>query len=317
MLISASRRTDIPACYPLWFLNRMREGYVLVPNPRNPRQLSRISLSRDDAEGIVFWTKNPLPLLPYLDELFGFGIPLGFQFTLTPYGRDIEPNLPDKEDLMQAFCALSERLGPEKMVWRYDPVLLSHDWTIQRHLAAFSEIAGRLKGRTGRCVFSFIDWYQKLSPAGKALAAHSWTEEEKRAVAQGCSSIANKYGMKLSACCENADLNRWGVIQEPCISEEFAESIIGAPVRGKKDPRQRTACGCIQSADVGSYDSCRNGCLYCYANSSEQAVFRNTSRHCADSPTLIGYPDPEAKIVSRKLPSIRAAQMQLSLKNQK
>ena len=162
MIISASRRTDIPACYPLWFLNRMREGYVLVPNPRNPRQLSRISLSRNEAEGIVFWTKNPLPLLPYLDELFEFRIPLGFQFTLTPYGRDIEPNLPDKEDLMQAFCALSERLGPEKMVWRYDPVLLSHDWTVQRHLAAFSEMARRLKGRTGRCVFTYIDWYQKL-----------------------------------------------------------------------------------------------------------------------------------------------------------
>ena len=317
MLISASRRTDIPACYPLWFLNRMREGYALVPNPRNPRRLSRISLSRDDVEGIVFWTKNPLPLFPYLDELCKFGIPFGFQFTLTPYGRDIEQNLPDKGELIKAFCALSERMGPERMVWRYDPVLLSDDWTVQRHLSAFSEIARRLKGCTGRCVFSFIDWYQKLSPAGKALAAHSWTEEEKKAVAQGLSSIANKYGMKLSACCEEADLSRWGVIREPCISEGFAEAVIGAPVKGKKDPGQRTACGCIQSADVGSYDSCRNGCLYCYANSSFQTVLKNTDRHHTDSPTLIGYPDPEAEILPRKLPSIRGIQMQFSFKNQK
>ena len=110
MLISASRRTDIPACYPQWFLRRMREGFVLVPNPRNPQQLSRISLSKEDAEGIVFWTKNPLPLLPYLDELSDFGIPFGFQFTITPYGRDIEPNLPDKGALIEAFGGLSERL---------------------------------------------------------------------------------------------------------------------------------------------------------------------------------------------------------------
>lgn len=315
MLISASRRTDIPACYPEWFLNRMREGYVLVPNPRNLRQLSRISLRGEDAEGIVFWTKNPMPLLPYLDELCGFGIPFGFQFTSTPYGRDIESNLPDKRELLEAFCMLSQKLGPEKVVWRYDPVILSEDWTIKRHLEAFSEMAKRLEGYTGRCVFSLIDWYRKLSPAGSALAAHSWSEEEVRAVAEGLSDIARSHGMVLSACCEEAKLTRWGVVREACISEGFAAAVIGAPVHGKKDPGQRAECGCIQSADVGVYDSCLNGCLYCYANTSRQAILRNAANHHKDSPTLVGYPDPEAAVVPRKLPSIKTAQMKFPFKN--
>ncbi|PWL44589.1 MAG: hypothetical protein DBY45_05425 [Clostridiales bacterium] len=315
MLISASRRTDIPACYPQWFLRRMREGFVLAPNPRNPRQLSRISLSKEEAEGIVFWTKNPLPLLPYLDELKDFGIPFGFQFTITPYDRDIEPNLPDKEALIKAFCGLSERLGPKKMVWRYDPVILSADWTVKRHLKAFSEMAKRLQGHTGRCVFSLMDWYRKLSPAGKALAEHGWTDEEIKDVAEGFSSIARDRGMALSACCEAPKFDRWGVTREACISEGFAEAVIGAPVCGRKDPGQRASCGCIQSADIGVYDSCTNGCLYCYANTSRQVILQNTANHHPDSPTLIGYPEPEATVVPRKLPSIKAAQMKFPFNN--
>ncbi len=317
MLISASRRTDIPACYPQWFLNRMREGFALVPNPRNLRQLSRVSLSGEEAEGIVFWTKNPLPLFPYLDELEGFGIPFGFQFTITPYGRDIEPNLPAKKELLKAFCTLSKRLGPEKMVWRYDPVILSEHWTVRRHLKAFTEMAKELAGQTRRCVFSLLDWYQKLPPEGKALASHLWTEEEIKEIAEGLSGIARQYGMTLSACCEEFDFSRFGVVREACISEPFAEAVVGAPIRGKKDAGQRKGCSCIQSADIGIYDSCLNGCLYCYANASRQAVLQNAANHQSSSPTLVGYPNPEAAIFQRKLPSIKVTQMEFPYQSQK
>ncbi len=169
MILSASRRTDIPNYYADWFMGRIREGYCCVRNPMNPRQVSRIDLAPQAVDCIVFWTKNPAGLLPRLKELRDYTY--YFQFTLTGYGRDIEPNLPDKrEKLIPAFRELSEKIGKERVIWRYDPIFVNEKYTVSYHLKAFEEIADRLAGYTEQVVISFVDLYAKIR---KNAAAHS------------------------------------------------------------------------------------------------------------------------------------------------
>ena len=156
MIISASRRTDIPAFYSEWLLNRLKEGYALVANPRNALRFSRVSLNPQTVDCLVFWTKNPAPMLPKLDEITAMGYPFYFQFTLTPYGQDIEQNLPDKKTLLQTFQALSRLLGAKRVIWRYDPVILTAQMNIEYHLQCFETFASALEGYTHRCIFSFL-----------------------------------------------------------------------------------------------------------------------------------------------------------------
>ena len=160
MIISASRRTDIPAFYSEWFLNRIKEGFLYVRNPMNAHQISKIDLSRDVVDCIVFWTKNPIPMLPHLDELKDY--PYYIQFTLTGYGKDVEAHLPDKKrELIPAFQELSRKIGPERVIWRYDPIAFSEKYTAEYHLRAFTQISEALKGSTHKCVISFVDTYHK------------------------------------------------------------------------------------------------------------------------------------------------------------
>ena len=158
MIVSASRRTDIPAFYSRWFFNRLREGYVLVRNPAAPRRISRISLGPEDVDGIVFWTKNPAPMLDKLDLLREYAY--YFQFTLTPYGREVESGLPSKNQvILPAFQRLADKVGPERVIWRYDPIFLSRTYTLDHHLRTFEKMARRLAPFTNKCIISFLDYY--------------------------------------------------------------------------------------------------------------------------------------------------------------
>ena len=187
MIISASRRTDIPALYSQWFMNRLREGEVLVPNPYNRRKVSRIRLSPEVVDGIVFWTKNPEPLLPYLRELDAMGYRYCFQYTITDYGKDLEPGVPDVEEAMATFLLLSQRLGKERMNWRFDPLLLSEKYTISYHLEHFEMMCQWLHKAADRCVISFVDEY-------RGSACRELEPEEIFALAEGIGRIAGKYG---------------------------------------------------------------------------------------------------------------------------
>ena len=159
MIISASRRTDIPTYYSEWFLNRIKDGFVYVRNPMNVHQISKISLSPDVVDGIVFWTKNPVPMLDKLYNLQDYAY--YFQFTVNSYGKDIEANIPSKNDIIvPAFRELSRIIGAEKVIWRYDPIMLTSKYTIDYHVNYFNELAKRLSGYTHKCVISFVDFYR-------------------------------------------------------------------------------------------------------------------------------------------------------------
>lgn len=287
MIISASRRTDIPACYTEWFLNRIREGYAVVRNPMNSRQMRRVSLKPEDVDGIVFWTKNPLYLMERLDELKDY--PYYFQFTLTVYNRDIEPGIPDKKGVMiPAFKSLSDKIGSERIVWRYDPILISERYSVRFHVEAFKRMAGALCGSTDTCVISFLDTHRCMTKMSEKQGIRPPAAEEQRAIVESFADTARKYGFALKTCCEAIDFSTYGVVRSACIDAERLEKISGRKLAINKDRNQRPGCGCTASVDIGVYSTCRNGCVYCYANRGDGMIMRNTEQYDAMSPVLCG-----------------------------
>ncbi|MDR1961596.1 MAG: DUF1848 domain-containing protein [Gracilibacteraceae bacterium] len=296
MIISASRRTDIPAYYAGWLFNRLKEGCVLVRNPANIHQVSRISLSPADVEGIVFWTKNPIPMLDKLALLRDYAY--YFQFTITSYGTDVEPNIPDKRKTMiPAFRHLSDLIGAGRVVWRYDPIMLGGGYTADYHFEFFEKTARQLSGYTKKCVISFVDHYRSMASRVKNLRLLSITTENKQQIAQRLAEIARGYGLQIEACAEETDLSRFGLGRARCVdSRLFGRSAVSAG----KDKNQRSACDCDVSADIGMYDSCRGGCLYCYASHSEKALRKNIERHNPSSPLLCGEAGEKDIVRERK-----------------
>lgn len=305
VILSVSRRTDIPACYAPWFMNRLREGCVMVRNPMNPRQVSRIALTSDVVDCIVFWTKNPLPLTPHLAEIEAMGYPYVMQMTLTGYGPDAEANLPPVAERIDAFRAIAERIGAERMIWRYDPILLSDMYSVDWHAENFACLARALAGCTERCVLSFLDLYPKIRSRLNAGGFRPCTAEEMRAVAARIAPTANEHGVQLQTCAERIDLSEFGVCHGACIDAGLIGSILGFPLDIRRDGNQREQCCCVASVDVGEYNTCLNGCAYCYANHSADKVERHASMHEVDSPLLIGRLLPDDRVTERAVATLR------------
>lgn len=299
MIISASRRTDIPAYFSDWFMNRIHEGYAVVRNPMNPKQLSKVSLSPELVDCIVFWTKNPIPMIPKLDELKDYCY--YFQFTLTGYDKDIERNLPDKKAvLIPAFQELADKIGAERVIWRFDPILINDRYTIDWHLNTFSEMAGALKGYTEKCVFSFIDPYQKIMKALDGIGIKYPTNEEMRNMAARIQEIAASNGMKTATCAEMIDLDDLGIDHNACIDKVLVERITGGKIKdtkkNQKDAAQRKACKCMPSKEIGTHNTCSNGCIYCYANYSPESVRKSVKKYDPKSPILCDTINPGEEI---------------------
>lgn len=310
MIISASRRTDIPAFYSRWFFNRIREGYVLVPNPYNPKMISRISLDPGVVDCIVFWTKNPAPMIGKLDKLKDYHY--YFQFTLNPYGRDLESNLPSLSKRMDTFKRLADKIGREKVIWRYDPVLTNKKYDVDFHREKFAEMADRLKSHTEVCMLGFIDHYSHIRSAVGAFSINPLQKEEIEEMAVSFRNTARDCGLILNTCTVKVDLTRLGIESGLCIDNRLVERITGYPIAAGKDKNQRDICRCVESIDIGMYESCLNGCIYCYAiKGNSRTVQRNLSNHDKDSPLLIGYVNEDDIIRDRVMKSFRNDQFSL------
>lgn len=303
MILSASRRTDIPNYYSEWFFNRIKDGYVYVRNPMNVHQVSKIDINPEMVECIVFWTKNPEPMLNRLEELAPYHY--YFQFTLTGYGKDMECHVPHKrERIIPIFQELSKKTGMQKVIWRYDPVIFTKKYTPEYHLKAFEQIAAALRGYTEKCVISFVDLYAKNKKNMKLLEWYEADEEELREFAEKISKIAKKNGMSIGSCAERMDLEEYGIEHNCCIDKTLIESIIGCRLKAGRDKNQREECGCMESVDIGTYNTCKNGCKYCYANYSEESVVKNYSKYDPESPILCGAIGASDKITERKVKSL-------------
>ena len=310
MILSVSRRTDIPNYYAEWFMNRVREGFLYVKNPMNEHQVSKILINPDVVDCIVFWTKNPKGIMKYLDELEQYMY--YFQFTLTGYGRDIERNVPDKKKVMiPRFQELSEKIGKERVIWRYDPILFNEKYTEEYHLLAFEQIAESLCGYTSKCVISFVDMYQKNKTFLKENGVLKKTDEELRTFAGKLKEIAARYRMTVASCSESLDLTSVGIEHNCCIDKETIERLLGCSIQGKKDKNQRIECGCMESVEVGRYNTCKNGCEYCYATYDETSVINNCKNYDPLSPVLCGSINEADKITERKVKSLKNMQMTL------
>lgn len=292
MIISASRRTDIPGLYAEWFLRRVRAGYCAVQNPMNPKQVASVSLRPEDVDVVVFWTRSPRALLSKLPELDAAGLRYYFQFTLCGYGAPIDGKSPSVQTAIDIFKRLASLIGRERIIWRYDPIVFSEVTDVDFHLRNFEHNADALKDLTCRCVISIWDDYRKLAKRLERLSVQGihlrqpHREELDRLIPR-LAQICAAHGIEIVSCAEELDLLPYGVKRGKCVDNDFIQRVFGITVSAKKDSSQRPACGCVQSRDIGVYNSCLMGCMYCYATSCFDTAAANRRKHDPNSEMLI------------------------------
>jgi hypothetical protein len=289
MIISASRRTDIPAFFPEWCLRRFEAGRVLVRHPMNRRRVTEVPLDRRSVDCIVFWTKDPRPMLPGLERLDALGHHYYFLFTVTPYGSDMEPQLAPRERILEGFQELSQRLGRHRVLWRYDPIILSERYSFRFHEEQFAAMAEELEGQTDRCIVSFLEPYAKVRGAMQERGVRLPEIGEQRELLCKIAATAGDRGITLYTCAGDYGLDSSGVQRGKCIDDALIGSITGRKVSSAKDPSQRPECGCVTSRDIGAYNTCLHGCRYCYAAGSSERAQEHYGALDPDAP-LLGEP---------------------------
>ncbi|MFZ7104142.1 MAG: DUF1848 domain-containing protein [Peptococcaceae bacterium] len=309
MILSVSRRTDIPAFYSEWFFNRIKAGFVLTRNPLNAKQVSKIDLSPEFIDCIVFWTKNPQPMLKRLHLLEQYRF--YYQFTLNCYDKSIETKVPAKRHLIETFQELSRLIGKQKLVWRYDPILLTDTFDKKYHYKWFEYLVQRLHPYTEKCMISFLDLYSKTERNLKGMGLKELSDREILDIAGQLSIIADRYGLPLETCAESINLSKFHISHGKCIDDRLITKILGEKLDTGQDPNQRKACGCVKSIDIGEYNTCRHNCLYCYANFNKNMVSKNIQRHNTKAPLLIGQLAEDAKVTERLMQSYRTRQPNL------
>ena len=296
MIINTGMRTDIPAFYSKWLLNRINEGYVYVRNPYYRHQVTKYSLDPNVVDCLAFCTKNPHPLLPYLKDLDKYK---QFWFvTITPYGKDIEPNVPDKKEVIADFKKLSTHLGKNAVALRYDPIFINEKFDVKMHIKCFAKLLSELKGYTEDCTISFIDMYDKVKRNASDLRPP--TEQEQIELAKAFAKIGKENNITIHACCEKYFLKDYGLDITGCMSKEIIEKAINNKLNAPKNKSKRIGCNCLLGNDIGAYNTCMHLCKYCYANSNPTLVKENFKKHDPTSPFLIGNLEPEDKITEAK-----------------
>lgn len=309
MIINTGMRTDIPAFYSTWLLNRIKEGFVYVRNPYYKNQVTKYSLNPDVVDCLAFCTKNPHPLIPHLSEL---DIYKQFWFvTITPYGKDIEPNVPDKKQVIEDFKKLSNHIGIDSVALRYDPIFINDKFDVNMHIKCFEKLLSQLKDYTHDCTISFLDLYEKVKRNAPDLRVPN--EEEQKEIAKAFSKIGKKNNIVIHSCCEKDYLKDYGIDITGCMSQEIIEKAIHSKLSIQKRKSQRAVCDCVLGNDIGAYNTCGHLCKYCYANANTGLVKENMKRHIPISPFLIGKEEVGDKITEAKQKSWLSIDDQISL----
>lgn len=294
MILFVSGRTDIPAFYSNWFINRVKAGFVDVRNPFNQNLVSRIYFS--DVDLIMFCSKNPLPMINKLDIL---NVPVLFHVTITSYGKDVEPNIPDKRLIIEGVKKLSLVLGIDNVVVRYDPIFLSDKYNVDYHIKAFDKLCKNLNGYVNKIIVSFMDEYKNVRNNKNILKYRAFTREDYKKIGEAFSKSAMDNGMSVQTCFEDEDLTQYGFVKGECLSHELAYILTGKKFKSS-NVRKEKKCECVQMVDIGDYNSCLHMCKYCYANYDEKAVSSNFERHDDNSSLLIGSNQSDDVIKVRK-----------------
>lgn len=291
MILNVSSRTDIIAFYEKWLIKRVEAGFVDVRNPFNPKLVSRINFS--DVDLILFCTKNPIPILNDLNKI---KIPYLFQITITPYKRDIEPNVPSKKEVIEAVKKISQAIGKENVSVRYDPIFLSEKYNVTYHIKAFKKLCMLLNGYVETIIVSFLDEYKNVLKNKNVLKYRKFTEEDYKIIGENFSKIAKFNNMKVQTCFEDRNLTEYGFTKGECLSHELAYRLTGKKYKSWKARK----CNCVEMVDIGVYNSCKHFCKYCYANYDEKIVNNNFQNHDVNSSLLIGNLEMDDIIKTRK-----------------
>lgn len=290
MILSVSRRTDIPAFYSKWFLKRLEEGYLYVRNPMYFNSVLKVYLYPEIVDCMIFWTKNPLPLMKNTNNLKKLkNYNYFFHFTITCYEEDVEQNLPDKfKSIIPTYKKLVDMIGKNRVIWRYDPILLNKKYNLDYHKKSFEKMCKQLEGYTDFCITSFLNFYQNTGKNTNNLGIIIPSISEKIEILDNLSSISRKYGITLQFCSDNENLKNMSIPKAKCIDQNLIEKIGKYKIKGKKFINQTKSCGCLESIDVGVYNTCINDCLYCYANYNKILANNNFLKHDVNSPFLFG-----------------------------
>lgn len=295
MILFVSGRCDIVAFYTPWFMNRLKEGFVDVRNPFNKKLVSRIYF--DDVDLIYFCTKDPRPIIPYLKEI---NKPILFNVTITPYKRDIEVNVIDKDKIIDSVKDISKIVGIDNIYVRYDPIFLSDKYNLDYHIKAFNRLCSLLNGYVKHIIISFIDDYKNVKKNMNVLKVVPFTNNDYKIIGENFSSIASKYNMTVQTCFEKINLVEYGFIKGDCLGVELASRLTGETKFKKSKIRKGNLCNCVEMVDIGYYNSCKHFCKYCYANYSENDVISNYQKHNVNSSLLVGELEKDDIIKVRK-----------------
>ena len=282
MILNVSGRTDIVAFYSKWFMNRYKEGYLDVRNPFNKKLVSRIYFL--DVDLIMFCTKNPIPIIDKIKEI---NKPILFHITLTPYNKDIEPNVIDKTKIIESIKELSKIIGIDNIYVRYDPIIISDKYNIDYHIKAFNKLCSLLNGYVKRIIISFLDEYKNVKENRNILKYKTLTDNDYKLIGENFSKIASINGMTVQTCFEDMNLVEYGLVKGECLSHELAYKLTGKSYKSWTARKERK-CNCVQMVDIGVYNSCKHFCKYCYANYNEKEVINNYKNHNPNSSLLIG-----------------------------
>lgn len=290
MILNTGGRTDTVQYYTEWLLQRFEEGYVLSRNPIFRNKVTRYELTPDKVDCVVFCSKNYKPILSRLHEITD-RFNTYFHYTITAYGKDIEPGVPSIDESMETLIELSGQVGRQRIAWRYDPVLLTKDYAIECHLQTFERMAKTIAPYIDRCIFGFVEMYKKLEVNMPGLIPLSGQDMEK--LAQGFGAIAEKYGIYIQTCGTNGDFTHYGIHSSGCMALDILGGANGIVFKDLKHKGTRRSCHCIESRDIGAYDTCMNGCKYCYANKTPLKAFENYKLHNPMSPLMLGDLKPD------------------------
>ncbi|MBQ8589865.1 MAG: DUF1848 domain-containing protein [Firmicutes bacterium] len=307
MIISASRRTDIPACYSDWFMNRIRDGHVCVRNPFQTSQVTCVDLDPAAVDCIVFWTKDAEPMMKHLPELKERGFEFCFQFTVTPYDERLEPGVRNKAEIEDTLIRLSQQIGKERVLWRYDPIIFNEEMTVKWHKKEFLRLCQKFAPYVSRATISFLDLYPRLLEKKLRAASH----DEMMRLSDFIGRTAALYGLEVVTCSEAMDLSRFGIGRGSCIDPKVISKIVGLPMKVPKDPSQRAHCQCYQSVDIGAYNTCQAECIYCYATSRVGRLEAARQGHDVNGELLLGSLKVNERPVKKKMESNKVMQISM------
>ena len=301
-------RTDMIQYYSQWLENRFNEGFLYTRNPAYPTTVQKIILDHEHIDAIVFTSKNYEPGLKLIEKL-DKEFPCLYHYTITAYGKDIEPGVPSIMKSGETLFKLSDIVRPEKIFWRYDPVLLTEKYTLDYHKDIFSFLCEILNDRINRCIYSYVNLYEKTKRHMPELEA--WTDEKKIEVAKVLGKAAEEHGVKVQTCNCNLDLTEYGVGKSGCVTKELFNTILGLNLKDKKSNGTLGCTHCYPVVNIGEYNTCMNKCKYCYASSDFDACEKNYAKHNPNSPYLIGNGTPVDQIVERKPQTALTAELNL------